>query len=226
MALPLKVCRLGLIDYDRAFALQQRLVERLARQAEPAEGYLLLLEHPPTFTLGRSGSERHVLASPAELEAAGARLIPVNRGGDVTFHGPGQLVAYPIIPLRGRGRDIHAYLRRLEEAIIRTLARFGVEGRRDPINTGVWVGRNKLAAIGVAIRRWITYHGAAINVATDLRYFDMIVPCGVRGRGVTSLSRVLGREVSLEEVADRFVEEFAVVFDAAPAACDSLPTEE
>lgn len=225
----LHVCQLGLIEYDRAFELQLRLVERLCAHAaadeSPREGYLLLLAHPPTFTIGRSGSDANVLAAPEQLEAAGARVLHVNRGGDVTFHGPGQVVAYPIVPLERR--DVHRYLRQLEEAIIRTLAHYGIDGHRDDANTGVWVGRDKLAAIGVAIRRWIAYHGIAINVVTDLSYFDMIVPCGVHGRGVTSMSLLLGRDVATEDVAERFSDEFASVFGMTPrpAALEALTSD-
>jgi len=213
---PLRVCHLGRVDYDRTFALQQQLVERLAQSDADEAGYLLLLEHPPTITIGRSGSDANVLATTEQLAERGVQVVAVNRGGDVTFHGPGQMVAYPIVRLLGEARDVHGYLRVLEQTIIQTLSHFGIEGHRDDINTGVWVGRDKVAAIGVAVRRWITYHGAAINVTTDLSSFDMIVPCGIRGRGVTSIAKLTGRDVSTDEVACLFAREFADVFGMAP----------
>ena len=211
----LHVCPLGRMDYDRAFDLQLGLVDRLARDEAATHGYLLLVEHPPTFTIGRSGSEANVFASPKALAARGARLVHVNRGGDVTFHGPGQIVAYPIVRLERQSRDVHRYMRLLEEAIIRTLARFDVAGGRVQGYTGVWVGDEKVAAIGVAIRRWITYHGVAINLTTDLSYFDMICPCGIRDCRVTSLARLVGRDVDWDNVAKSFAAEFAEVFGMA-----------
>ena len=208
----LLVCQLGRIEYGRAFDLQTQLVERLVSNETAPSGYLLLLEHPPTFTIGRSGSDDSVRASADELAARGAKLLRVNRGGDVTFHGPGQVVAYPIVRLERQGRDVHRYLRDLEETIIRTLAQYGVEGHRKPGLTGVWVGEEKVAAIGVAIRRWITYHGISINVDVDLSYFDLIHPCGIRDRGVTSLASILGRQIDPAAVAATFAAEFGDVF--------------
>ena len=216
MSTPLFVCHLGQIAYEEAFDLQVQLVQQLAESDSMREGYLLLLEHPPTFTVGRSGSGDNVLASAEELERRGARLLRVNRGGDVTFHGPGQVVAYPIVRLERQARDVHRYLRLLEEVVIRTLSRFGVHAHREPAYTGAWVGDEKIAAIGVAVRRWITYHGVSINVATDLSYFDMIHPCGILDRGVTSLAKVMGcravEPIGPGEVARAFAEEFAETF--------------
>lgn len=214
MADPLFVCHLGRIEYGRAFDLQTKLVDRLVTDDAASHGYLLLLEHPPTFTIGRSGSDDSVRVSAEQLAARGAKLLTVNRGGDVTFHGPGQVVAYPIVRLERQGRDVHRYLRELEETIIRTLAQYEVEGHRKPGLTGVWVGEEKVGAIGVAIRRWITYHGISINVDVDLSYFDLIHPCGIRDRGVTSLARILGRQVDPAAVADAFAAEFGDVFGA------------
>ena len=210
----LLVCRLGRIEYERAFDLQTKLVDGLVSDDAAPYGYLLLLEHPPTFTIGRSGSADNVRASAEQLAARGAKLLTVNRGGDVTFHGPGQVVAYPIVRLERQGRDVHRYLRQLEETIIRTLGKYRVDGHRKPGLTGVWVGEEKVAAIGVAIRRWITYHGISINVDVDLSYFDLIHPCGIRGRGVTSLARILGRQVDPAAVADAFAAGFGDVFGA------------
>ena len=174
-----------------------------ARREERTPDLLLLVEHPPTFTIGRGGGAAHLLASPAELAALGARVHEVDRGGDITYHGPGQLVGYPILDLLGRGRDVHRYLRLLEEALIRALADLGVAAGRLPPHTGVWVGDEKVAAIGVKISRGVTLHGFALNVAPDLRHFEAIVPCGIRDKGVTSLERLLGRAPDAALVAAR-----------------------
>ena len=212
------------MQYEPAFDLQKKLVERLACDDAVRDGYLLLLEHPPTFTIGRSGSTDNLLASPEEIARRGAALINVNRGGDVTFHGPGQVVAYPVIRLQKESLDVHRYLRQLEESVIRTLACFGVEGSRKKGLTGVWVAEEKVAAIGVAIRRWIAYHGIAVNVTVDLSYFDMIHPCGIRDRRVTSLAKILGRDVDIAKVADAWAAEFGKVFEMAlvPVSRDAL----
>jgi len=214
LADPLLVCHLGCIEYEQAFDLQTQLVDRLVSDQASPYGYLLLLEHPPTFTIGRSGSDGSVRASADQLAARGSKLLSVNRGGDVTFHGPGQVVAYPIIRLERQGRDVHRYLRALEETIIRTLVQYGVEGHRKSGLTGVWVGEEKIAAIGIAIRRWITYHGISINVDVDLSYFEFIHPCGIRDRGVTSLARILGRQVDCVAVANAFAAELGSVLGA------------
>lgn len=194
-------CRfLGRVPYAEAEALQERLVE--ARRHGAAPDTLLLLEHPPVITLGRSARREHVLLSDAELEARGIEVHETGRGGDVTWHGPGQLVGYPILALEGERRDAHRYLRDLEEGLIAVAAAFGVGAVRIPGLTGIWSGGSKLAAIGVRIGTgWITSHGFAMNAGPDLSGFATIVPCGIRGRGVTSLTLLAGREVSVAELA-------------------------
>jgi lipoyl(octanoyl) transferase len=210
------VRRLGLVAYDEALELQRSLVEE--RRAGRIGDTLLLLEHPPVITLGsrtRFGPN-HVIASAEELAAAGITVVETGRGGDVTYHGHGQVVGYPIYDLRPDRCDVHEYVRDLEEVIIRALETFGVEGRRVEGLTGVWVGpegrEEKVAAIGIRISRWITSHGFAFNVGTDLRHFRLIVPCGIADRGVTSLERLLGRPVPLAEVEDAVVAAERAVF--------------
>jgi lipoyl(octanoyl) transferase len=209
----LEVRHLGLISYAEGLALQQQLVEE--RKAGRIPDQLLLLEHSPVITLGvRARHDRsHVLASPEVLEARGVEVFETGRGGDVTYHGPGQLVGYPILDLRPDRCDVHRYVRDIEEALIRTSAAFGVEAGRSPGLTGVWVANEKLAAIGVRIARWITSHGFAFNVTTALEHFDLIVPCGISDKGVTSLQKLLGRPVPLSQVADVAAAVFAAVFD-------------
>ena len=206
------VRRLGRVEYDAALALQQQLVEE--RRAGRIGDTLLLLEHPPVITLGvkTRGRASNIVASPDALREAGVAVHETGRGGDVTYHGPGQLVGYPIFDLNPDRRDVHRYVRDLEEALILAICEFGVEGRRVQGLTGVWVGpegrEEKIAAIGVRISRWITSHGFALNVATDLGHFDLIVPCGIPDRGVTSLERVAGRSIAMADVEDAVVNGF------------------
>lgn len=209
----LEVRRLGIVGYADALALQAELVEQ--RKAGRIPDQLLLLQHPPVITLGAKvrGSRAHVLASPSELSGAGVELFEAGRGGDVTYHGPGQIVGYPILDLRPDRCDVHRYVRDLETVLIEAAAGFGVEAARIAGLTGIWVGGDKLAAIGVRISRWITSHGFAFNVSPDLGHFGLIVPCGISDKGVTSLGRLLGREVALEAVEDALVEVFARVFE-------------
>jgi len=196
---------LGRLDYLGALALQERLVE--VKQHEPSPDILLFVEHPHVYTLGRGGNESNVLA-PEEVP-----VYRTSRGGDVTYHGPGQLVAYPIIDLRSKLRkDVHRYLRNLEMTAIRTLEDFGLAGTRRPPFTGIWIGDRKIAAIGLAMRRCITYHGLALNVNTDLSYFQRIVPCGLAWADVTSMATELGKEQSAEGVKERFLYHFAELF--------------
>ena len=205
---------LGRVDYEDAWALQRALAVRRAR-GETTDT-LLLLEHPPVYTTGRRSGGDRLLVPPAAL---GAPLLTVDRGGDITFHGPGQLDAYPIIGLGAQPRGVQAYVRSLEETIIRTLAGYGIEASREDGLTGVWARGEKIAAIGVRVSRpgganggWVTGHGLALNVNVDLGWFDRIVPCGIAGRGVTSMERLLGAPVPLPEVASRLAEEFGGVF--------------
>ena len=211
----LKVRRLGVMPYADALALQRRLVEE--RRAGRTGDLLLLVEHPPVLTLGvkGDGGRSHVLASAETLAAKGIEVFETGRGGDVTYHGPGQLVGYPILDLRPDRCDVHRYVRDLEEVLIRVAGDFGIEATRVSGLTGIWVGREKLAAIGVRISRWITSHGFAFNVATNLDNFNLIVPCGISDRGVTSLQE-LGSKADLADVERRLIERFAEVFERAP----------
>ncbi len=207
----LAVRRLGTLPYADGVALQTRLVEE--RRAGAIPDTLLLVEHPHVITMGTGAHEEHVLADEARRAEMGIELFEVGRGGDVTYHGPGQLVGYPILDLKPDRKDVHRYLRDLEEMLIRVAASFGVESGRTPGQTGVWTAAGKLAAIGVRVSSgWITSHGFALNVSTDLRYFETIVPCGIAERGVTSLEREVGRSVGVDETADRVIEAFSAVF--------------
>lgn len=202
--------QLGLVDYAEALRLQREKVA--ARKAGAIPDTLLLLEHPHVFTLGRNASREHLLALPQRLAESGAQVFDTDRGGDITYHGPGQLVGYPILDLTQHRRDIAWYMRSLEEVLIRVAADYGAAAARLPGAPGVWVGNDKLAAMGVHVSRWVTSHGFAFNVSTDLSYFDWIVPCGLRDKGVTSFERLLGRRVDLDEVIDRVVDHFGKVF--------------
>lgn len=212
----LHVRRLGVMPYAEALDLQKRLVEE--RRSGSIPDQLLLLQHPAVITLGvKTRNDRsHVIASPADLQQQGVEIFETGRGGDVTYHGPGQLVGYPILDLRPDRCDVHQYVRDLEEVLIRTAASFGVATERIQGLTGVWAGKNKLAAIGVRISRWITSHGFAFNVGTNLRHFDLIVPCGIADKGVTSLEVLLGRTGTMDEVENAVVTSFAAVFERRP----------
>jgi lipoate-protein ligase B len=200
-ARPLAVRRLGTVSYQDGLALQERLVRE--RRGETIPDTLLLLQHPHVITLGSSSDRAHVLASEEERATRGIELFETGRGGDVTYHGPGQLVGYPIIALEPERRDLHRYLRDLEAALIDALSELGVPATRAQGLTGVWTGGGKIAAIGVRVSSgWITSHGFALNVATDLGYFDTIVPCGISDREVTSIERELGRPVAMEAVEE------------------------
>lgn len=215
------VLRIARIRYAEALELQLRVLERV-RDAASADAALLLLEHEPVVTIGRSGTAAHLRVARDELARRGIEVHESNRGGDVTYHGPGQIVGYPIVHLPEERRDIHRFLRSLEGAILRALARYGLEGRRDPRYTGVWVGDAKIAAIGVAFRRWTSHHGFALNVATDLSAFDLIVPCGIADRAVTSMQRLLGYTPERRDVEAALIEEFRREFGfAAAAECGS-----
>lgn len=187
----LQVARLGVVPYGEALELQRSLARARIEGSLP-DDLLLLLEHPPVVTLGRSSKERHLLAGPELLAARGIELFDVERGGDVTFHGPGQLVGYPIVDLKRHRQDLHWYLRQVEEALIVALGALGIPAERNPGLTGVWTSGRKIASIGVHARDWVTWHGFALNVTTDLSYFDYIVPCGIRQVTMTSVERELG----------------------------------
>lgn len=214
----------GRISYEAAYRLQRRLLEERLEGRIPDT--LLLLEHPPTITVGKSGKPENILAPRAELARRGVSLVFIDRGGDVTYHGPGQLVGYPVFDLRGWGKDIHRYIRNLEEVIIRTLNDFNVASERDKSHPGVWVDNREIAAIGLRLKRWITMHGFALNVNTDLAHFDLINPCGFSDRTATSLSRLLGREVKLEAVAEKLLSPFADIFEMDISRGTRPPAEE
>jgi lipoyl(octanoyl) transferase len=222
--IPLEVRRLGLMAYGEALELQRRLVEQ--RRAGMVGDVLLLVEHPAVLTLGvrGDGGRSHILAPDAELSARHIDVFETGRGGDVTYHGPGQIVGYPIIDLNPDRRDVHKYVRDLEEVLIRAAADYGIEAGRIQGLTGVWVGNEKLAAIGVRIQRWVTSHGFALNHTTDLSHFDLIVPCGIADRGVTSLA-TLGCTASREEVEARIAVRFAEVFGRELLEDSSRPAE-
>ena len=209
-----RVCEakwMGAVGYSEALALQESAVDSL-RSSEGDE-QLLLLEHPHVFTLGRGADSANILARADQLESLSIEVHETGRGGDVTYHGPGQLVGYPIINLKPDRCDVHRYVRDIEEVLIRSIAEYGITGERIAGLTGVWVGAEKVAAIGVRIARWITSHGFALNVNTDLDYFQLIVPCGITDKGVTSMSRLLGRRLDVKEVAQVVARRFAEVFE-------------
>jgi lipoyl(octanoyl) transferase len=209
----LDVWRLGRIAYADGLELQAQLVRE--RQAGQIHDTLLLLEHDPVFTLGRNARSENVLLSEAALRARGFAVFDTGRGGDVTYHGPGQLVAYPILDLKPDRQDVHRYVRDLEEVMLRACADYEIAASRVPGLTGCWVGDEKIGAIGVRIARWVTSHGLAFNVNVDLEPFELIVPCGIRNKGVTSLKRLLGRELSFQEAQEKLLRAFAAVFDFA-----------
>jgi lipoyl(octanoyl) transferase len=208
----LEVRRLGLVPYLDALAIQRELVED--RRTNRVGDLLLFVEHPHVLTLGvrGDGGRTHILATSEALASRGVEVHETGRGGDISYHGPGQIVGYPIIDLRPDRCDVHRYVRDLEDVLIHTATDFGIDAGRVEGLTGVWVGRDKLAAIGVRIARWITSHGFALNVTTDLEYFNLIVPCGIPDRGVTSLARLLGRPVDRAEVEERIASHFSRVF--------------
>jgi lipoyl(octanoyl) transferase len=226
----LHIANLGLVEYQAALALQYAMVA--ARQNDVIRDTLLLLEHPHVFTLGRGANERFILSN----RAGDVPIYRVSRGGEVTYHGPGQLVGYPILKLEGRERDVHRYLRNLEEALIRALADCSIIANRREGLTGIWVGSRKIGSIGVGIKRWTTCHGFALNVCPDLSYFRGIVPCGIDGCEMTSIEALADREISVEQFAATATSRFAEVFDyphtanADPAALWQLiethPAEE
>ena len=205
------VVRLGVAPYAEILELQRRVAAaRIA--GEIGQDVLLLLEHEPVVTLGRSSREKNLVASKEFLASRGVELFEVERGGDVTFHGPGQLVAYPIMDLKRHRQDLHWYLRALEQAIIDTLAEFGVPAERSTGYTGVWTAGRKIASIGVHARDWVTWHGVALNVNNDLSYFDLIVPCGIPGVVMTSIETEAGRQTTVEMAADHFAAKLGALF--------------
>lgn len=219
---------LGQMDYQEAWTYQETLFSQIVAQKTanrnngteaPTDNYFLFVEHPHVYTLGKSGDVSNLLLNEAQLEAKGATFYKINRGGDITYHGPGQIVGYPILDLENFFTDIHKYLRLLEEAIILTLKEYGIDGVRSDGETGVWLDvgspfARKICAMGVRASRWVTMHGFALNVNADLGYFDNIIPCGIRGKGVTSMHVELGRELDEGEVKGKILRHFARLFDA------------
>jgi lipoyl(octanoyl) transferase len=218
---PLSVYRLGRIEYGAAFALQEQLVA--ARQQQQISDTLLLLEHEPVITLGRGAKHENVLASRELLAAQGVALHETGRGGDVTYHGPGQLVGYPILDLNPDRRDVRKYVNNLEEVMIRIAAHYGLQAGRIKGLNGTWVEDRKLGAVGVRIQRWVTLHGFALNVSTNLSAFDLIVPCGIKDKRVTSLEQELGAAPSMEEVIGVATTAFAEVLGAAAETRAGIP---
>ncbi|MBM3807936.1 MAG: lipoyl(octanoyl) transferase LipB [Acidimicrobiia bacterium] len=209
---PLTVRRLGVVAYADGLELQRLLVEE--RKADRVPDTLLLLQHPHVLTVGvKQDGRQHILATPDRLSSLGVDVVETGRGGDVTYHGPGQLVGYPILDLNPDRRDVHKYVRDLEEVMIRVCADYGLAAGRIKDLSGAWIEDEKIGAIGVRISRWITSHGFAFNVTTDVNFFNLIVPCGIADRGVTSLSARLGRAVAMAEVEDRIVAHLSSVFD-------------
>jgi lipoyl(octanoyl) transferase len=226
-----QVQHLGLMPYQQAWDYQEQLLrQNLAVKSGKEEGhtahYLLFTEHPPVYTLGKSGKPAHLLISEERMAADGIEFVHTNRGGDITFHGPGQIVGYPIIDLEQFSTDIGWYLRSLEEVMMLTLKQYGIEAGRSKGETGVWiepelVGKaRKICAMGVRCSRWVTMHGFALNVKTDLSYFNNIIPCGIPDKQVTSIEKETGRAVDMEEVKQRLMQSFSEVF-----ACDLFEGE-
>ena len=224
----IKIHQLGVQSYADSWALQEDIFDQMVQakrqnrsleDAQPIDNHLLFVEHTPVFTLGKSGDLSHLLVSEEELKARGIDFYHSNRGGDITYHGPGQLVGYPLLDLDQFFTDIHKYLRLLEEAIIRTLADYGISASRSPGETGVWLAvgtpfARKICAMGIRASRWVTMHGWALNVNTDLKNFDTIIPCGIQGKGVTSMAQELGKEIPLSEVQSCWLEHFTELFEA------------
>lgn len=204
-------CDLGMIDYKEAWDLQKNIFD--LRLRNEINDTLFLLEHPHTYTLGKVAEKENLISSEVQLKELGVSVYEIDRGGDITYHGPGQIVGYPIIKLSDWKEDTHLYLRGLEEVIIQTCAEYGLITGRNSKHTGVWIGERKIAAIGIKISRWVTMHGFAFNVNTDLNYFGGIIPCGIKDKDVTSLQRELGREIKIDEVKSKLIENFQKFFD-------------
>ena len=214
-------CRM---DYAAGVRMQRDLLQRCIASGG-REGFLMLLEHPPVVTVGRSGAAEEVLAARETLRERGVALVETNRGGRVTFHGPGQLVGYPIIDLKCRERDLHRYVSELEEMLIDTLADFGIRAARDSSHRGVWVAEEEIVAIGLRVKKWVTMHGFALNVNTDLAPFSLINPCGFSDRGATSMAALLSREVPLRTVTEKLLARFSQVFEAQLELASAQATE-
>ncbi|NQT94869.1 MAG: lipoyl(octanoyl) transferase LipB [Candidatus Omnitrophica bacterium] len=207
---------LGLTSYRSAYDFQKQCVEEV--KSGSVDGFLLLTEHNPVFTLGRFAQKENLLVGTEEAESKGIDVIETNRGGDITFHGPGQLVAYPIFNLSNHHKDVHRYLRELEKVAIGTLADFGLEAFSVKARTGCWMKNGKIASIGIGISRWVTYHGIAINANVDLKFFDMINPCGFKDIDVTSMKEMLGHDIDMEALKEKFIVNFSNIFNISKKA--------
>ncbi len=219
---------LGIIDYEEALNFQEKKLEEIidikrtnrnTGSSIKTPNYFLFVEHPPVITLGKSGQEKNLLLSKEELERKKINFYNTNRGGDITFHGYGQIVGYPVFDLENFYTDINMYLRALEQIVISTLKFFKISSKRSPGETGVWLqpddsSSRKICAIGVKTSRWVTMHGFALNVNTDLRYYDYIIPCGIKGKGITSINKEIKKEVSINEVKKKLLENIKKIFDA------------
>jgi len=201
---------LGKAGYKQIWDLQKKI--HLHKQKNKTDDIIITVEHEPVYTLGKTGSRDHILISDDEMKEKGISYYEIDRGGDITYHGPGQLVVYPILDLNNYYKDTHRYLRDLEEAVILTLKDLDIGGYREEEFTGVWVGEEKICAIGIKVSRWITMHGIAFNINTDLSYFDKIIPCGIFHKGVTSIEKILGEEFDLQIIQDKFLKNFMKVF--------------
>jgi lipoate-protein ligase B len=208
---PCLIYNLGLVEYARALKLQDEIVKE--RIAYGGSDVVLLLQHPPVLTIGASGGERNIIVPRDTLAEHGISICRTDRGGNITYHGPGQLVVYPILDLKTRGKDLHRYVRNLEEVVIRTLSDFSLQAHRISGYAGVWVGQAEVCAIGIKVTRWITKHGLAININNDMRYFSFIHPCGIPDKEVTSMSRLLGHQVAIGDVTPHIVSHFSEVFN-------------
>ncbi len=223
----LKVVNLGKMDYKEAFDLQFELLEK--RKNEEIDDVFLLVEHPPVITLGRNAKKENILFSEKYLKEHDVDLVEINRGGDVTYHGPGQLVGYPIVNIKKQKLGIKDFVYKLEQIFIDILnEEYDIEAVRDDINNGVWVNNEKITAVGLAVKRWITMHGFALNVSTDLDFFKLIVPCGIEGRGVTSLEKLTGKEIDMEKISEKVEEYFVREFnytDVVKTSIEELEVE-
>lgn len=207
----LNYCDLGFIDYELAWNLQYQILQK--RLDDNIDDTLFLLEHPHTYTLGKVAKKENLLINKNQLQELGIKVYEIDRGGDITYHGPGQIVGYPIIKLSNWKKDTHEYLRSLEEVIMNVCSQFGLLPERNSRYTGVWVGNKKIAAIGIKVSRWVTMHGFAFNINTDLNYFSGIIPCGIHDYGVTSLKNEIGYEIDIQEVKKKILKEFINVFE-------------
>ena len=206
------ILNLDKVPYEEAFDLQKRMVEM--RSQNKINDTLILLEHHPVLTITKKDTLKNILASPDELREKGITLCKTNRGGDITYHGPGQLVGYPIMDLKEHGKDLHRYIRNIEEMIIKLLMDYGISAHRDKRHPGVWVVEEKIAAIGISVKSsWVTMHGFSLNINPDLNHYSLIVPCGINDKGITSLSKLLGKSINQEEVRHKLIQHYGDVFN-------------